>query len=60
LDHPFPTVRAREITRWCESEDFQRIQRGLCDESSTLKCAKCGETIAEDWKFCRKCGQALR
>src|SRR5262249_23230328 len=27
MTHPFPSVRAREITRWCESPDFAKLMR---------------------------------
>ena len=59
VDHPFPAVRAREITRWCESDCFQLIQQNMTVEANAPKCSKCNAVIGADWKFCRKCGQAL-
>lgn len=56
-DHPFPAVRAREITRWCESDSFQRMQRHIHDEATAPKCIKCGALLQKDWKFCQQCGQ---
>jgi Zn-dependent protease with chaperone function len=27
MTHPFPSVRAREITRWCDTSDFAKLMR---------------------------------
>jgi len=48
MTHPFPSVRAREITRWCDSTDFQKLMRraGVKPSSSSRKSKK-GSAEAE-------------
>jgi Zn-dependent protease with chaperone function len=60
-DHPFLSVRTREIIRWCESEHFQRLLQVLGDAeraAAAPKCPGCGKPIQESWKFCGSCGHA--
>jgi Zn-dependent protease with chaperone function len=56
--HPFLSVRASEIKKWCDSDDFRRIL-DYADEKTGTFCRHCGEVIEEGWKFCRKCGQKM-
>jgi Zn-dependent protease with chaperone function len=57
-DHPFLSVRAREITRWCQSERFRRIVQAL-EEPEGARCPACGASVRANWKFCNTCGQTL-
>jgi uncharacterized OB-fold protein len=59
VDHPFPAVRAREITRWCETDAFRRIQQSLGEEAGAPRCPKCGAVATAGWKFCQQCGAPL-
>jgi Zn-dependent protease with chaperone function len=58
-DHPFASVRSREITQWCGSEYFERLQRGIAAEETAPKCPGCGAALGEGWRFCRQCGMAI-
>jgi hypothetical protein len=57
-DHPFLSVRASEVSKWCGSEDFQAILRYM-DGSDDGTCPGCGATKDPTWKYCRHCGRAL-
>jgi Zn-dependent protease with chaperone function len=59
MDHPFLSVRAREITYWCRGEHFQRMVDGMA-QAAGQECASCGAAVGVDWKFCKSCGHALR
>lgn len=57
-DHPFSTVRAREVMKWGNTKQYENIINGLAKlESST--CPNCHAHIEESWKFCRNCGHKL-
>jgi Zn-dependent protease with chaperone function len=56
--HPFLSVRASEIKKWCESDDFKRLL-DYADEKTGVFCSHCGSVIEENWKFCRKCGKEI-
>ncbi len=58
LDHPFLSVRAREITRWCQTEQFQHIVLAL-EKQEWPKCPACGAPVRVNWKFCNNCGQTI-
>jgi Zn-dependent protease with chaperone function len=58
MDHPFLSVRAREIARWGETEHFERVLDALAQEAWP-RCGKCGTPVRADWKFCKSCGQAI-
>jgi Zn-dependent protease with chaperone function len=58
MDHPLLSVRARELARWGESEQFQRILASL-STSGGPHCQQCREPIQVDWKFCKHCGKPL-
>jgi Zn-dependent protease with chaperone function len=62
--HPFPALRAREISRWAQSDEYARILRGeypLMDDSGTeRRCAKCAALVENPtFRFCPECGQPL-
>ena len=56
MDHPFLSVRAREITRWCQTEQFQCILQAL-EQPEGPKCPACGASVRANWKFWNNCGQ---
>jgi Zn-dependent protease with chaperone function len=58
-DHPFPAVRSREITKWCETDAFKRLCGTVKKLSTSPKCPKCGSMVEKQWKFCQDCGQLL-
>lgn len=56
-DHPFLAVRATEITKWCESDQFARLLEALKElAAGGSRCSSCGEINKAEWKFCRACG----
>lgn len=58
IDHPFLSVRAREVTRWSETEHFERMIGALAQDAGP-RCNKCGNPVRVEWKFCKSCGQAI-
>jgi len=56
--HPFTAVRAAEIKKWCEGDDFHKIMSFLSKEDGN-SCTYCGLMFEEGWKFCKKCGNKL-
>lgn len=62
LDHPFSTVRVREILKWGDSEQYRIIKNGGIPTNGSANstcCPMCGASIQNGWKFCRNCGQKL-
>jgi Zn-dependent protease with chaperone function len=62
--HPFPALRAREILRWSESEDYRAIMRGeyprVDGEEAPRRCGRCGTDVYNPtFTFCPNCGTAL-
>ena len=55
-DHPFPSVRAREILRWCETDDFRRLMAIARQVDRGEVCPKCGCAMKKGWRFCNRCG----
>lgn len=56
MQHPFASVRAREITRWCDSPEFPKVIQALHEQKTALSCPQCGKLVQADWKFCGRCG----
>lgn len=52
-DHPFTSVRVREMLKWVESEDYQNIIK------NNPVCPHCNKAIDASWKFCQHCGHKL-
>ena len=57
-DHPLAAVRTKEITKWCASDDFSKIQQAL-QMPDTHRCPKCGALVEKDWLYCQNCGAKL-
>lgn len=61
--HPFPALRAREINRWADTEEYRRILRGDYPregQSADRKCAQCGAVVENPtFRFCPDCGTTL-
>lgn len=62
--HPFPAVRAREITEWSQSEQYQRLLRGdyprVETDSGRRTCSNCGSVSTNvTFRFCPECGDTL-
>ena len=52
-DHPFTSVRVREMLKWTESEDYQNLING------GPFCSHCHTPVDPTWKFCQHCGHKL-
>lgn len=61
--HPFPAVRAREISRWSQTDGYRAILRGeypRTNPDTDRRCAKCGVLVDNPlFRFCPDCGAAL-
>ena len=53
-DHPFTSVRVREMLKWTESEDYQNMIK------NNPVCPHCHKAIDASWKFCQHCGHKLK
>lgn len=58
-DHPFLSVRSREIVEWCATEQFRRIVSAFQEYKAGLRCRMCSDRIEQAWQFCRKCGSKI-
>lgn len=56
MQHPFASVRTREISRWCDGPEFPKVINALYEQQSALSCPQCGKLVQADWKFCGRCG----
>jgi len=54
--HPFTTVRASEIKKWCESNRFKEIMNYSGGVKADETCQACGAPMNPGWNFCKKCG----
>lgn len=54
MDHPFNSVRARELLKWTRSEQFINLMAGL------PMCPACHKAIDPQWDFCKYCGKKLK
>lgn len=55
-DHPFNSVRVREILSWVKSDTFINI---INESQKPTECPNCHTKIESNWKFCRHCGIKL-
>ena len=54
--HPFTSVRAFEIKKWCESDRFRQIMNFSNGLPAGNTCSACGAPMEPSWLFCKKCG----
>lgn len=62
--HPFPALRAREISRWAESPEYRRILHGDYPRAegaaAARRCSRCAASVSNPlFRFCPECGQTL-
>jgi len=55
--HPFASVRTREITRWCDSPEYPKVLQAIEQRKTASVCRHCGSMVLAEWKFCRRCGR---
>jgi len=58
-DHPFSSVRTREIIKWCKTEQFIRLIKQIKVQESGVECSNCHKMNEQDWNFCKYCGVKL-
>lgn len=54
LDHPFNSVRVRELLKWTRSGQFVNLLADI------PMCPHCHRDISQDWRFCKHCGYQLK
>lgn len=54
MDHPFNSVRARELLKWTRSEQFINLMADI------PMCPKCHKPVEPNWGFCKYCGKKLK
>ncbi|HYG77424.1 MAG TPA: M48 family metallopeptidase [Planctomycetota bacterium] len=54
--HPFHTVRTREIIRWCNTDHFKKVMRRLADAREPARCEECGHAF-NGKRACVHCGK---
>lgn len=52
-DHPFTSVRVREMLKWTDSQEYKDMLR------NNPVCPNCHRALDTSWKFCQHCGQKL-
>ncbi len=62
--HPFPSVRARELKEWAQTEQYLRLLRGdyprTNPEAGKRTCPTCGAVALNvSHRFCQECGSPL-
>jgi len=61
--HPFPALRARELNRWYQTEQYRAILRGeypRVNPETDRRCGKCGALVDNPlFRFCPDCGAPL-
>ena len=63
--HPFPALRAREIKRWGESDEYRYILQGDYARTETSgaerRCPKCATPVYNPvFRFCPECGEEMK
>lgn len=53
-DHPFASVRLREMLLWVDSDGYKQMI-----EQEQLRCPNCHNAIDRNWHFCQHCGSKL-
>jgi len=63
--HPWSVLRASEILKWVESDDYKRILNGEHITTTTSSndnfqfCSKCGNRVSPTDMFCGECGNKI-
>lgn len=62
--HPFPSVRARELKEWSQTEQYLRLLRGdypsTDPDAGKRTCPTCGSVVMNvSHQFCQECGSPL-
>lgn len=52
-DHPFTSVRVRELLKWTDSSQYKSLT------STKRICPHCYQAIDDDWRFCQHCGKII-
>lgn len=52
-DHPFTSVRVRELLKWTDSFQYKSLT------SSKHICPHCHQAIDDDWRYCQHCGNKI-
>lgn len=52
-DHPFTSVRVRELLKWTETSQYKSLT------TSKRICPYCRQAIDDDWQYCQHCGKKL-
>lgn len=59
-DHPFPAVRIKELMKWSESTEYQRLHKAMQEYENMQKCPSCSRLNEKENKFCRYCGTSMK
>lgn len=54
-DHPFTSVRIREMLLWVDSDEYKQLMA-----ENKKCCPNCGKKINKEWQFCQHCGHKLQ
>lgn len=54
FDHPFNSVRVRELLKWTRSGQFIHLMADI------PMCPRCHKDIDHEWRFCKHCGFKLK
>ncbi len=58
-NHPFASVRTRELMRWSDTPEYAKVVETLHNPVQALTCPHCQAPVQSNWKFCGSCGQTL-
>ena len=58
-NHPFSAVRVKEILKWGKSSQYKTIVDHLSADKSGKTCSNCKQSIADEWTYCKYCGNKL-
>ncbi len=59
--HPWSVLRASELLKWEESDEYKNILNGenIKDEKKNIFCRNCGSKLIFSDKFCGNCGSSI-
>lgn len=52
-DHPFTSVRVRELLKWTDTHQYKALT------TSKRICPHCHQAIDDNWRFCQHCGKKI-